>query len=45
MSNFNFGHNVFKSRLLLLRQYAAAGRKGLTNQWPDSNSQAPSPLN
>ena len=25
MSNFTFGHNVFKSRLLLLRQNASAG--------------------
>ena len=29
MSNFAFGHNVFKSRLLLLRQNASAGGKGL----------------
>ena len=28
MSNFTFGHNVFKSRLLLLRQNASAGGKG-----------------
>ena len=29
MRNFIFGHNVFKSRLLLLRQNASAGGKGL----------------
>ena len=29
MSNFTFGHNVFNSRLLLLRQNASAGGKGL----------------
>ena len=29
MSNSSFGHNVFKSRLLLLRQNASAGGKGL----------------
>ena len=29
MSNFTFGHIVFKSRLLLLRQIASAGGKGL----------------
>ena len=29
MSNFTFDHNVFKSRLLLLRQNASAGGKGL----------------
>ena len=30
MSNLTFGHNVFKSRLLLLFQNASAGGKGLT---------------
>ena len=30
MSNFSFCHNVFKSRLLLLRQHASAGGKGYT---------------
>ena len=29
MSNFTFGHNVFKSRLLHLRQNTSAGGKGL----------------
>ena len=29
MSNFTFGHNVFKSRLLLLRRNASAGGNGL----------------
>ena len=29
MSNFPFGHNVFKSCLLLLRQNASAGGTGL----------------
>ena len=29
MSNFTFGHNVFKSRLLFLRQNTSAGGKGL----------------
>ena len=29
MSNFAFGHNVFKNRLLLLRQNASTGGKGL----------------
>ena len=29
MSNFTFGHNVVKSRLLLLRQNAYAGGKQL----------------
>ena len=29
MSNFTFCHNVFKSRLLLLRQNVSAGWKGL----------------
>ena len=29
MSNFMFGHNVFKSRLPLLHQNASAGWKGL----------------
>ena len=29
MSNFTFGLNVFKSRLLLFRQNASAGGKGL----------------
>ena len=28
MSNFTFGHNVFKSCLLILRQNASAGGKG-----------------
>ena len=32
ISNFTFGHNVFKSRLLLLRQNASAGGRGLNNQ-------------
>ena len=37
-SNFTFGHNVFKSRLLLLRQNASAGGKGLKkNIVPMSN--------
>ena len=31
MSNFTFGRNVFKSRLLLLRQNASAVGKGLTS--------------
>ena len=31
MSNFTFGHNVFKSCLLLLRQKASAGGKGLNS--------------
>ena len=31
MSNFTFGHNVFKSCPLLLRQNASADRKGLIN--------------
>ena len=30
VSNFTFGHSVFKSRLLLLLQNASAGGKGLT---------------
>ena len=30
MSNLAFGHTVFKSRLLLLRQNASAGGKGFT---------------
>ena len=30
MSNFTFGHKVFKNRLLLLCQNASAGGKGLT---------------
>ena len=29
ISNFTFGHNVFKSRLLLMRQNASAGGKGV----------------
>ena len=29
MSNFSFGHNVFKRRLLLLHQNVSAGGKGL----------------
>ena len=32
MSNLTFGHNVFKSHLLLLRQNASAGGKRLTVQ-------------
>ena len=31
MSNFTFGHTVFKSRLLQLGQKASAGCKGLIN--------------
>ena len=34
MSNFTFGLNVFKSRLLLLRQNASAGEKGLQSSAP-----------
>ena len=30
MSKFTFGHNVFKSHLLLLRQIASAGGKWLS---------------
>ena len=33
MSNFTFGHNVFKSCLLLLLQNASAGGKGLSCFW------------
>ena len=32
MSNFTFGHNVFKSLPLLLRQNASAGGKGLNTK-------------
>ena len=31
MSNFTFGHNVFKSRLLLLSQNVSAGGNGLNH--------------
>ena len=34
MSNFTFGQNVFKSRLLILRQNASAGGKGLIHHSP-----------
>ena len=35
MSNFTFGHNVFKSRLLLLRRNASARGKGLNSAAAD----------
>ena len=32
MSNFTYGYNVYKSRLLLLRRSAPAGGKGLKRE-------------